>query len=85
MIQKWKLTTCKSAFASFKCTLELFFNVFFEFRAKKIINMRLFDDDQEKRWAKSVKDKNLEVLCVSQVKRTKYASYRISYHDSFLD
>ncbi|KAH3848005.1 D-aminoacyl-tRNA deacylase-like [Dreissena polymorpha] len=33
---------------------------------KKIINLRLFDGDDGKRWDKSVKDKNYEVLCVSQ-------------------
>jgi D-Tyr-tRNAtyr deacylase len=29
--------------------------------------LRVFEDDEGKRWAKSVKDKELEILCVSQV------------------
>lgn len=37
-----------------------------EFISRKILNLRLFDDEAGKRWAKSVKDKNLEILCVSQ-------------------
>ncbi|XP_071490595.1 uncharacterized protein [Diadema antillarum] len=37
-----------------------------EYLARKILNLRLFDDDNEKRWTKSVKDKQLEILCVSQ-------------------
>ncbi|XP_013406551.1 D-aminoacyl-tRNA deacylase [Lingula anatina] len=38
----------------------------FDYMVRKILNLRLFDDDQGKRWMKSVKDKNFEVLCVSQ-------------------
>ena len=34
---------------------------------RKILNLRVFDDDGQ-RWKKSVVDKNLEVLCVSQVR-----------------
>ena len=34
---------------------------------RKILNLRLFDDDQGKRWSKSVYDKQFEILCVSQV------------------
>ncbi|XP_078672586.1 D-aminoacyl-tRNA deacylase-like isoform X1 [Branchiostoma floridae x Branchiostoma belcheri] len=37
-----------------------------EYIVRKILNLRVFDDDQEKRWAHSVKDKNYEILCVSQ-------------------
>lgn len=37
-------------------------------RAKKILNLRVFDDPvQNKPWDKSVLDLGLEVLCVSQV------------------
>uniref|UniRef100_A0A336MTB6 D-aminoacyl-tRNA deacylase n=1 Tax=Culicoides sonorensis TaxID=179676 RepID=A0A336MTB6_CULSO len=36
-----------------------------EFIARKILNIRLFEHDG-KRWQKSVKDQNLEVLCISQ-------------------
>ncbi|OWF40658.1 D-tyrosyl-tRNA(Tyr) deacylase 1-like [Mizuhopecten yessoensis] len=37
-----------------------------EYMVRKILNLRLFDDDQGKRWAKNVMEKNFEVLCVSQ-------------------
>ena len=33
---------------------------------RKILNLRIFDDQNNKRWSKSVKDLNLEILCVSQ-------------------
>merc|ERR1712198_569477 len=33
---------------------------------RKVLNLRVFDDDSGKRWNKSVKDLGLEVLCVSQ-------------------
>ena len=33
---------------------------------RKILNLRIFDDEKNKRWSKSVKDLNLEILCVSQ-------------------
>lgn len=36
-------------------------------RVKKILNLRVFDGDDGKRWDKSVMDKQYEVLCVSQV------------------
>lgn len=36
-----------------------------EYMVRKILNLRVFDDDGQ-RWKKSVVDKNLEVLCVSQ-------------------
>ena len=38
-----------------------------EYRARKILNIRVFDGEDGKRWNKSVMDKQLEVLCVSQV------------------
>ncbi|XP_062617819.1 D-aminoacyl-tRNA deacylase 1-like [Saccostrea cucullata] len=37
-----------------------------EYMARKILNIRLFDGEDGKRWNKSVIDKQLEVLCVSQ-------------------
>ncbi|XP_047988864.1 LOW QUALITY PROTEIN: D-aminoacyl-tRNA deacylase [Leguminivora glycinivorella] len=37
-----------------------------EYIVRKILSARLFNDDSEKRWSKSVVDKGLEVLCVSQ-------------------
>ncbi|XP_057304045.1 D-aminoacyl-tRNA deacylase 1-like [Hydractinia symbiolongicarpus] len=36
-----------------------------EYIARKIVNLKLFSND-EARWKKSVKDENLEILCVSQ-------------------
>ncbi|XP_046559846.1 D-aminoacyl-tRNA deacylase-like [Haliotis rubra] len=37
-----------------------------EYIVRKVLNLRLFDDDSGKRWAKNVMDKQFEVLCVSQ-------------------
>ncbi|XP_071962521.1 uncharacterized protein [Antedon mediterranea] len=37
-----------------------------EYIARKVLNLRVFDDDGGKRWCKSVKDKQFEILCVSQ-------------------
>lgn len=38
-----------------------------EYIVRKILNIRLFSDDKdETRWNKSVMDKDLEVLCISQ-------------------
>ncbi|XP_033101105.1 D-aminoacyl-tRNA deacylase 1-like [Anneissia japonica] len=37
-----------------------------EYIARKVLNLRVFDDDAGKRWSKSVKDKQFEILCVSQ-------------------
>ncbi|KAJ1849316.1 D-tyrosyl-tRNA(Tyr) deacylase [Coemansia sp. RSA 1722] len=37
-----------------------------EYMAKKILSIRVFDDDSGAMWKKSVKDLNLQVLCVSQ-------------------
>lgn len=34
--------------------------------ARKLLNIRLFDDEAGKRWQKSVKDLQYEILCVSQ-------------------
>lgn len=39
-------------------------------RAKKLLNLRLFEDPATgKAWDKSVSDLNLEILCVSQVRQ----------------
>lgn len=44
-----------------------------EYIVRKILNLRLFSNpDSDKRWDKSVKDLNLEILSVSQVKYTFY-------------
>ncbi|KAG2467422.1 NCKX3 protein, partial [Polypterus senegalus] len=37
-----------------------------EYMVRKILNLRLFEDDNGKHWCKSVMDKQFEVLCVSQ-------------------
>ncbi|XP_033633461.1 D-aminoacyl-tRNA deacylase-like [Asterias rubens] len=38
-----------------------------EYIARKLLNLRVFEDEkEERRWDKSVKDKQLEILCVSQ-------------------
>ncbi|KAL9958138.1 hypothetical protein ACROYT_G035110 [Oculina patagonica] len=37
-----------------------------EYMVRKILNLRVFDDENGQRWKKSVVDKNHEVLCVSQ-------------------
>lgn len=36
------------------------------FLVQKLLSLRVFDDESGKRWQKSVKDYNLEILCVSQ-------------------
>ncbi|XP_065562966.1 D-aminoacyl-tRNA deacylase-like isoform X2 [Artemia franciscana] len=36
------------------------------YMAQKVLSIRLFDDEDEKRWMKSVKDLSLELLCISQ-------------------
>ncbi|XP_055849387.1 D-aminoacyl-tRNA deacylase [Episyrphus balteatus] len=37
-----------------------------DYITRKILSIRLFHDETGKRWKKSVKDENLEILCVSQ-------------------
>lgn len=37
-----------------------------EYMVRKILNLRIFNDDDGKRWMKSVTDKQFEILCVSQ-------------------
>ena len=37
-----------------------------DYMVRKILNIRLFEDDNGKRWSKSAKDLELEILCVSQ-------------------
>ncbi|XP_008420595.1 D-aminoacyl-tRNA deacylase 1 [Poecilia reticulata] len=37
-----------------------------EYMVRKILNLRLFEDESGRAWAKSVMDRELEVLCVSQ-------------------
>ena len=36
------------------------------FRVRKILSVRIFEDDGGKRWHLSVKDRGYEILCVSQ-------------------
>lgn len=42
------------------------FSLIFRISARKLLSIRLFDDSTGKRWQRSVKDENLELLCVSQ-------------------
>ncbi|GIY52927.1 d-aminoacyl-tRNA deacylase 1 [Caerostris extrusa] len=37
-----------------------------DFMVRKLVNIRLFEDENEKRWCHSVKDKGYEILLVSQ-------------------
>ncbi|KAJ2954829.1 hypothetical protein O0L34_g3143 [Tuta absoluta] len=37
-----------------------------EYVARKVLSVRLFEDDDGKKWNKSVVDKQYEILCVSQ-------------------
>lgn len=37
-----------------------------ESMVRKILNLRIFDDEEGRRWKASVKEKNFDVLCVSQ-------------------
>ena len=47
-------------------------------RVRKVLRLRIFDDDNDKRWCKSVMDKQLDVLCVSQVGVNKDLSYSLA-------
>ncbi|KPI94246.1 D-tyrosyl-tRNA(Tyr) deacylase 1 [Papilio xuthus] len=37
-----------------------------EYIVRKLLSIRLFDDENHKRWQKSIVDKQFEILCVSQ-------------------
>ncbi|KDR16783.1 D-tyrosyl-tRNA(Tyr) deacylase 1 [Zootermopsis nevadensis] len=37
-----------------------------EYIARKLLSIRLFENDQGKKWHLSVKDKGYEILCISQ-------------------
>ncbi|KAL9887439.1 D-aminoacyl-tRNA deacylase isoform 2-T2 [Glossina fuscipes fuscipes] len=37
-----------------------------EYLSRKLLALRLFEDENGKRWQKSVKDEKLEILCISQ-------------------
>jgi D-aminoacyl-tRNA deacylase len=37
-----------------------------EWMVKKLLNLRLFDDEEGTRWKRSVKEAGLEILCISQ-------------------
>lgn len=47
-------------------TLQVAFTAMFLLRVRKILNLRVFEDESGKHWSKSVMDKQYEVLCVSQ-------------------
>lgn len=46
--------------------LQVAFTAVLPFRVRKILNLRVFEDEGGKHWSKSVMDKQYEVLCVSQ-------------------
>jgi len=37
-----------------------------KYMIRKVLNLRVFEDENGKRWNKSIKDYNYEILCVSQ-------------------
>ncbi|CAH0677725.1 unnamed protein product [Spodoptera exigua] len=37
-----------------------------EYIVRKLLSIKLFDDESEKKWKKSVSDRDFEILCVSQ-------------------
>lgn len=54
-----------------------------EYMVRKVLNLRVFEDDNGKRWNKSVKDRHLEVLCVSQFTlMCSLKGNKPDYHDS---
>lgn len=50
------------------------------YRARKILNMKLFDDESNKKWKKSVVDKQFEILCVSQF--TLYNTWKVNIYNN---
>lgn len=46
--------------------LQVALTALFLHRVRKILNLRVFEDESGKHWSKSVMDKEYEVLCVSQ-------------------
>lgn len=46
--------------------LQVSLTTVFLFRVRKILNLRVFEDESGKHWSKSVMDKQYEVLCISQ-------------------
>ncbi|KRY33298.1 Dolichyl-diphosphooligosaccharide--protein glycosyltransferase subunit 2 [Trichinella spiralis] len=52
-----------------------------EYIVRKLLNLRIFSGDAEKRWDKSVNDLQLEILCVSQVSFAKAAQFYSTFVD----
>ncbi|EDQ86008.1 uncharacterized protein MONBRDRAFT_33958 [Monosiga brevicollis MX1] len=50
-----------------------------DYMVKKLVNIRLFEDEEGKMWRKSIKDLDLELLCVSQF--TLYAKMKSNKPD----
>ncbi|XP_037867899.1 D-aminoacyl-tRNA deacylase 1 isoform X2 [Bombyx mori] len=48
-----------------------------EYIVRKILSIKLFDDESSKRWKKTVVDKQFEILCVSQF--TLYNTWKMVY------
>ncbi|GAB1602102.1 D-aminoacyl-tRNA deacylase 1-like [Argonauta hians] len=54
-----------------------------DFMVRKVLNLRVFEDDNGKRWNKNVKDRGLELLCVSQFTlMCSLKGNKPDYHDS---
>ncbi|CAJ0582319.1 unnamed protein product, partial [Mesorhabditis spiculigera] len=54
-----------------------------EFIARKIVNLRLFDAEDGKKWDKSVKDLDLEILSVSQFTlHSQLKGNKVDFHNS---
>lgn len=51
--------------AIWKCKIRVKYCLMF-FRVRKILNLRVFEDENGRAWSRSVMDRDLEVLCVSQ-------------------
>lgn len=65
MIQVKMLIICMKKILNNFLILILIFNLIL-FRVRKILNLRIYDGEDGKRWECSVMDKNYEILCVSQ-------------------
>ena len=50
---------------------------FIIYRVRKILNTRLFEGDNGKRWHLSAKDAGLEILCISQVSYLSIFFYKL--------
>lgn len=47
----------------------------FNFSVRKILSIKLFDDESQKKWKKNVSERDFEILCVSQF--TLYNTWKV--------